>query len=75
MKRKEAKKITEALQANLDELKRCINELKPKPLEFWINIYKNGGHSHSTHKSEEDAIRRADPGYQKTIKLREVLTE
>ena len=47
--------------------------IKPKPREFWINLYRNDGHSFMVHTSEEEAKRRADTDLKKTIKVREVI--
>ena len=47
--------------------------IKPKPREFWLNLYRNDGHSFVVHKSEETAKRAADPDLKKTIKVREVI--
>lgn len=47
--------------------------IKPSPREWWINIYRNTGHSHTVHSSKELAIKFADSHVKETIKLREVL--
>ena len=53
----------------------CENEnrIKPKPREFWINLYREEGHSHTVWNSEGKARKYADTHVKRTIKVREVL--
>jgi len=49
--------------------------IKPSLREFWINVYREAGHSHTVHHSKELAVKFADSHVRRTIKVREVLNE
>jgi len=48
-------------------------EVKPEPIEFWINIYSREKDFRWAYQTEEEAANSAAYGYLKTIKVREVI--
>ena len=75
----ENRSINEGWRKQSGALVVCQNakiRIKPKPREpreWWINTYRNTGHSHTVHGSEEIALKFADEHVEQTIKVREIL--